>query len=133
LQVSLCGWYRRRAGREELWIPLPNKIVSLDGITQVAITVFFIVLCSNAVNFVDGLDGLATGVVGIGALAFFAYSYLLTVTEGLTRATTSSLVTVAIAGACPGGLAAQLLSGTMFMGDSGAMLLGLLLATSSIS
>ena len=34
---------------------------------SVAITVFFIVLCSNAVNFVDGLDGLATGVVGIGA------------------------------------------------------------------
>ena len=42
---------------------------------------FFIVLCSNAVNFVDGLDGLATGVVGIGAGAFFAYSYLLTVTR----------------------------------------------------
>ena len=89
-------------GVKMLWIPLPNQIVSLDGTTSVAITVFFIVLCSNAVNFVDGLDGLATGVVGIGALAFFAYSYLLTVTEGLTRATTSSLVTVAIAGACLG-------------------------------
>ena len=90
-------------------------------------------LCSNAVNFVDGLDGLATGVVGIGALAFFAYSYLLTVTEGLTRATTSSLITVAIAGACLGFLPHNFFPARMFMGDSGAMLLGLLLATSTIS
>ena len=103
-------------GVKMLWIPLPNKIVSLDGTTSVAITVFFIVLCSNAVNFVDGLDGLATGVVGIGALAFFAYSYLLTVTEGLTRATTSSLVTVAIAGACLGFLPHNFFPARMFMG-----------------
>ena len=90
-------------------------------------------MCSNAVNFVDGLDGLATGVVGIGALAFFAYSYLLTVTEDLTRATTSSLITVAIAGACLGFLPHNFFPARMFMGDSGAMLLGLLLATSTIS
>ena len=116
-----------------LWIPLPNQIVSLDSTTSVAITVFFIVLCSNAVNFVDGLDGLATGVVGIGALAFFAYSYLLTVNEDLTRATTSSLITVTIAGACLGFLPHNFFPARMFMGDSGAMLLGLLLATSTIS
>jgi UDP-GlcNAc:undecaprenyl-phosphate GlcNAc-1-phosphate transferase len=120
-------------GVKMLWIPLPNQIVSLDSTTSVAITVFFIVLCSNAVNFVDGLDGLATGVVGIGALAFFAYSYLLTVNEGLTRATTSSLITVTIAGACLGFLPHNFFPARMFMGDSGAMLLGLLLATSTIS
>ncbi len=94
---------------------------------------FFIVLCSNAVNFVDGLDGLATGVVGIGAVAFFAYSYFLTVNQDLTRATTSSLITVAIAGACLGFLPHNFFPARMFMGDSGAMLLGLLLATSTIS
>ena len=120
-------------GVKMLWIPLPGQTVSLDGAASIAITVFFIVLCSNAVNFVDGLDGLATGVVGIGALAFFAYSYLLTVTQGLTRATTSSLITVAIAGACVGFLPHNFFPARMFMGDSGAMLLGLLLATSTIS
>ena len=120
-------------GVKMLWIPLPNQIVSLDSTTSVAITVFFIVLCSNAVNFVDGLDGLATGVVGIGALAFFAYSYLLTVNWDLTRATTSSLVTVTIAGVCLGFLPHNFFPARMFMGDSGAMLLGLLLATSTIS
>jgi UDP-GlcNAc:undecaprenyl-phosphate GlcNAc-1-phosphate transferase len=120
-------------GVKMLWIPLPGETIALNGSASVAITVFFIVLCSNAVNFVDGLDGLATGVVGIGALAFFAYSYLLTVTEGLTRATTSSLITVAIAGACLGFLPHNFFPARMFMGDSGAMLLGLLLATSTIS
>jgi len=120
-------------GVQMLWIPLPNSTLALDGTTSVAITVFFIVLCSNAVNFVDGLDGLATGVVGIGAGAFFAYSYLLTVSEDLTRATTSSLITVAIAGACLGFLPHNFFPARMFMGDSGAMLLGLLLATSTIS
>src|SRR3954451_20054149 len=89
-------------GVKMLWIPLPGQTVSLDGSVSVAITVFFIVLCSNAVNFVDGLDGLATGVVGIGALACVAYSYLLTVTQDLTRATTSSLTAVAIARGCLG-------------------------------
>jgi UDP-GlcNAc:undecaprenyl-phosphate GlcNAc-1-phosphate transferase len=120
-------------GVKMLWIPLPGETLSLNNSASVAITVFFIVLCSNAVNFADGLDGLATGVVGIGACAFFAYSYLLTVTEGLTRATTSSLVTVAIAGACLGFLPHNFFPARMFMGDSGAMLLGLLLATSTIS
>jgi UDP-GlcNAc:undecaprenyl-phosphate/decaprenyl-phosphate GlcNAc-1-phosphate transferase len=120
-------------GVKMLWIPLPGQTVSLDGTASVAITVFFIVLCSNAVNFVDGLDGLATGVVAIGAGAFFAYSYVLTVTQDLTRATTSSLITVAIAGACLGFLPHNFFPARMFMGDSGAMLLGLLLATSTIS
>ncbi len=120
-------------GVKMLWIPLPGQIVSLNASASVAITVFFIVLCSNAVNFVDGLDGLATGVVGIGAGAFFAYSYLLAYTEGLTRATTSSLITVAIAGVCLGFLPHNFFPARMFMGDSGAMLLGLLLATSAIS
>jgi UDP-GlcNAc:undecaprenyl-phosphate GlcNAc-1-phosphate transferase len=120
-------------GVRMLWIPLPGQTFLLDGSASVAITVFFIVLCSNAVNFVDGLDGLATGVVGIGALAFFAYSYLLTVDQDLTRATTSSLITVAIAGACVGFLPHNFFPARMFMGDSGAMLLGLLLATSTIS
>jgi UDP-GlcNAc:undecaprenyl-phosphate GlcNAc-1-phosphate transferase len=120
-------------GIKMFWIPLPGETVSLDNSASVAITVFFIVLCSNAVNFVDGLDGLATGVVGIGALAFFAYTYSLTVNEGLIRATTASLVTVAIAGACLGFLPHNFFPARMFMGDSGAMLLGLLLATSTIS
>jgi UDP-GlcNAc:undecaprenyl-phosphate GlcNAc-1-phosphate transferase len=120
-------------GVKMLWIPLPNGVIALDNSASIAITVFFIVLCSNAVNFVDGLDGLATGVVGIGAFAFFAYSYLLYAQQDLVRATTSGLIMVAIVGACLGFLPHNFWPARMFMGDSGALLLGLLLATSSIS
>lgn len=120
-------------GVRMMWIPLPDRILSLDDITSIAITVFFIVLCTNAVNFVDGLDGLATGVVAIGALAFFTYCYTLTREADLVRATTSGLIAVAIAGACLGFLPHNWFPAQMFMGDSGSMLLGLLLASATIS
>lgn len=120
-------------GVKMLWIPLPNAIISLDNVASTAVTVFFVVLCTNAVNFVDGLDGLAAGVVGIGALAFFLYSYYLASEQHLVLATTSSVITVALAGACLGFLPHNFSPARIFMGDSGAMLLGLLLATSTVS
>ena len=120
-------------GVKMLWIPLPGEIVALNASASVAITVFFIVLCSNAVNFVDGLDGLAAGVTAIGATAFFTYSYLLNVHENLDRATTSTLITVALAGACLGFLPHNFFPARVFMGDSGALLIGLMLAASTIS
>ncbi len=120
-------------GVQMLWIPLPNTVISLDTSASIAITVFFIVLCTNAVNYVDGLDGLATGVVGIGAVAFFGYCYVLVAEQSLSRATTASLITVAIVGVCVGFVGHNFHPAKMFMGDSGSMLLGLLLATSSIS
>ena len=113
-----------------LWIPLPNQIVSLDGTTSVVITVFFIVLERRTCRWPGWIGHRRSR---DRRFAFFAYSYLLTVTEGLTRATTSSLITVAIAGACLGFLPHNFFPARMFMGDSGAMLLGLLLATSTIS
>lgn len=122
-----------QGGVRMLWVPLPDRIFALDTAASIAITVFFIVLCTNAVNFVDGLDGLAAGVVGIGALAFFTYCYVLSVEQDLVRATTSSLITVAIAGVCVGFLPHNFFPARMFMGDSGSMLLGFLLATSTIS
>lgn len=115
------------------WIPLPNAIVALDDVTSILVTVFFIALCVNAVNFVDGLDGLAAGVVAIGAAAFFAYSYVLAFEQELVRATTASLITVATCGICIGFLVHNFHPARMFMGDSGAMLLGLLMAMSAIS
>ena len=61
-------------GVRMFWIPLPNSIIALGTPTSILVTVFFIVLCANAVNFIDGLDGLASGVVAIGSLAFFSYT-----------------------------------------------------------
>ncbi len=121
------------SGVRILWIPLPGQLLALDQGTSIAITVFLIFLCVNAINFVDGLDGLAAGVVAIGALAFAAYSYVLTVDQDLVRATTASLVTVVVTGVCLGFLVHNFFPAKIFMGDAGAMLLGLLLAASTIS
>jgi UDP-GlcNAc:undecaprenyl-phosphate GlcNAc-1-phosphate transferase len=120
-------------GVKMLYIPLSNNTIALDSSVQIAITVFFVLLCSNAVNYVDGLDGLAAGIVGIGAFAYFLYAYQLAVKLDLVRATTSSLITVAVVGACLGFLPHNFQPARMFMGDSGAMLLGFLLASSTIS
>ena len=115
------------------WIPLPDRIIALDNVASIVSAVFVILVCVNAINLMDGLDGLAAGVVAIGAGAFFSYAYLLSMEQDLVRATTSSLVTVVTLGACLGFLPHNVHKARMFMGDSGSMLLGFLLATSMIS
>ena len=115
------------------WIPLPNAIFSPDDALSILITVLFIVVCVNAVNFVDGLDGLAGGIVAIGSGAFFSFTYVLAYEQELVRATTASLVTVATCGVAVGFLGHNFHPAKMFMGDSGAMLLGLLMAMSAVS
>ncbi|MDR3069525.1 MAG: undecaprenyl/decaprenyl-phosphate alpha-N-acetylglucosaminyl 1-phosphate transferase [Propionibacteriaceae bacterium] len=115
------------------WIPLPEDIIALPPGLDILLTLFIIVFCVNAVNLVDGLDGLAAGVVAIGSSAFFAYAYLLSFEQEIARATTASLVTVATVGICVGFLPWNVHKARMFMGDSGSMLLGFLMASSLIS
>jgi UDP-GlcNAc:undecaprenyl-phosphate GlcNAc-1-phosphate transferase len=97
------------------------------------LTIVLVVLTVNAINFVDGLDGLAAGIVAIAAAAFFVFSYILTVNESLTRATTPGVVAVALVGACAGFLPHNFSPARIFMGDSGSMVIGLLLASTTIT
>lgn len=120
-------------GVQIYWIPLPNAIFSPDPATSIILTVLIIVVCVNAVNFVDGLDGLAGGIVAIGSGAFFSYTYVLAYEQELARATTASLITVVTCGIAVGFLGHNFHPAKMFMGDSGAMLLGLLMAMSAIT
>ncbi len=116
------------------WLPLPDgTTLSLSPAQSAIVSAVVIVGMANAVNFVDGLDGLAAGVVCVGAAAFFTYSYGLTVGLSLNRATTATLVTVVVAGACLGFLPHNFFPARVFLGDSGAYLLGLMLAASTIS
>jgi UDP-GlcNAc:undecaprenyl-phosphate GlcNAc-1-phosphate transferase len=87
----------------------------------------------NAVNFVDGLDGLAGGVVLIGAVAFFLFSYKLADANGETLAITAAMLCAALGGACIGFLPHNFFPARIFMGDSGSMLLGLVLAGSALT
>ena len=100
----------------------------------VALTILIVVISSNAVNFIDGLDGLAAGVVGIAGLAFFAYSYLLSRTYDPPNVFSSAtFITAALVGCCVGFLPHNFHPARLFMGDAGALLLGLLLAAATIS
>ena len=92
-----------------------------------------VVATVNAVNFVDGLDGLAAGVVGIGAMAFFVFCYQLANLNGVTLATTGALLSAALAGACAGFLPHNFHPARLFMGDSGSMLIGLVLSASAVT
>ena len=119
-------------GVQLLWLPFAGVTV-LDFNTSVIVTVLVVVGTVNAINFIDGLDGLAAGVVGIGALAFFAFSYFLSVTNGIDRATTAALLTAILAGLCIGFLPHNFNPARIFMGDSGSMLSGLLLSAAVIT
>ena len=121
-------------GIQLIWLPVPGlATLSLDPTSGAILTVLVVVVTINAVNFVDGLDGLAAGMVAIGALAFFGYSYWLWVKNGLERADAPTLFTAVLAGICLGFLPHNFHPARIFMGDSGSMLIGLLLAASSIS
>jgi UDP-GlcNAc:undecaprenyl-phosphate GlcNAc-1-phosphate transferase len=111
---------------------VPGAVV-LGPLEGAVLTILVIVVTINAVNFVDGLDGLAAGIVAIAAAAFFAFSYLLTVQEGLLRATTAGVVAAALIGVCVGFLPHNFSPARVFMGDSGSMLIGLLLATTTVT
>ncbi len=98
------------------------------------LTVFAIVVVMNAVNFIDGLDGLVAGVCLIANGVFFAYSYLLVRDTGAsTYFNIASLIAVVLVGACIGFLPLNWNPAKIFMGDSGALMLGLLMATSAIA
>ena len=119
-------------GVQILWLPI-NGILTLPANIGQLLTVLFVMTVINAVNFIDGLDGLATGVVAICATAFFAFSYILAVVNGFSRAGAPSLITAVVIGMCLGFLPHNFHPARIFMGDSGAMLLGLLLAASAIT
>lgn len=107
--------------------------LALDPAQGALLTVVVVVSTVNAVNFVDGLDGLASGVVGIGACAFFLFCYQLSDLNGVTLATTGALLSAALAGACAGFLPHNFHPARLFMGDSGSMLLGLVLSASALT
>nr|NLD41430.1 undecaprenyl/decaprenyl-phosphate alpha-N-acetylglucosaminyl 1-phosphate transferase [Actinomycetales bacterium] len=105
------------------------------GSTRLSIfaTVFVVVFTLNAVNFVDGLDGLAAGLVAIGGSAFFLYTYLLTrANSPEDYSSLAAAVLAAMVGVCIGFLPHNFHPARIFMGDSGAMLLGLLFAAATI-
>ncbi|HYZ54813.1 MAG TPA: MraY family glycosyltransferase [Streptosporangiaceae bacterium] len=132
-QVSAGGilvWSRI----ELSWIPEPSgAVIVLPPDLSLTLTILVVVITINAVNFIDGLDGLAAGIVAIAACSFLIYSYTLAREVGIHSQSVPALVSALLAGMCLGFLPHNFYPARIFMGDTGAMLLGLLLAYVPIS
>jgi len=122
MQVQLTTW------------PIPGMLTIPGSTLSLAATVVVVVASMNAINFVDGLDGLAAGMTAIGGVAFFLYTYdVARETNPNNLASISLLMLAALIGACIGFLPHNFFPSHIFMGDSGSMVLGLVLAAATIS
>ena len=130
LAAGLLAWQ----GVQLTTLPIPGGIIVLSSYQGLIVTIFAIVLVMNAINFIDGLDGLVAGVAIIANTAFLIYCYIL-----ITRISASEyfnlalLISVVLIGACVGFLPLNWHPAKLFMGDAGALLVGLMMATAAIS
>jgi UDP-GlcNAc:undecaprenyl-phosphate GlcNAc-1-phosphate transferase len=122
-----------------VWVPwgaedgLGSRLV-LDQNQGAIVTVLLVVTMVNAMNFVDGLDGLAAGIGLISATATCAFSLnLLKQTGGDVNNYAPALIAATLAGACLGFLPHNFQPAKIFMGDSGSMLMGLMMAAATTS
>ncbi|GAB3599920.1 MraY family glycosyltransferase [Microbacterium tumbae] len=120
-------------GLQILALPF-GEMVLFSSWVSIAATMFAIVIVMNAVNFIDGLDGLVAGVCLIANGVFFAYSYMLTRDTGASSYfNVSTFLAAVLIGACLGFLPLNWSPAKLFMGDSGALVMGLLMATATVA
>ncbi|HLH46834.1 MAG TPA: MraY family glycosyltransferase [Acidimicrobiales bacterium] len=113
-------------------LPLVGTTLVLSPDLSPVVTVLWVVGIANAVNFIDGLDGLAAGIIAIASGAFFVYSHQFLAVQGQFT-NCGPLVAIIVCGICVGFLPYNFHPAKIFMGDAGAMLLGLLMAASTMS
>ncbi|MEP6480907.1 MAG: MraY family glycosyltransferase [Rhodoglobus sp.] len=119
------------------WQGVQISTLPIAGVTIVSpyislgITVLAIVLVMNAINFIDGLDGLVAGVAIIANSVFFVYTYVLQSQAQTEYFNLASLTTAVLIGACVGFYPLNFHPAKLFMGDAGSLLVGLLMAASS--
>ncbi len=132
--IVLAGTVLALGGISVLWFRLPfTGFVQLSPDLSVVVTVIWLLVMANAVNLIDGLDGLAGGIVAIASGSFFIYAMQLGVDGVLFDSNPGALLAVITTGVCLGFLPLNFHPAKTFMGDGGALLLGLLLAASTIS
>lgn len=98
---------------------LPNNWWGITG--EVILTLIWVVGITNAVNFFDGMDGLATGTIAIGSVSFFVVAML-------TGQPYLSYITIALAGSCLAFLIFNFKPASIFLGDAGSTFLGFTVA-----
>ncbi len=129
----LAGSLLSLFGVTMLFFRIPfGDIVLLSPDLAPLVTVLWVVGMANAVNLIDGLDGLAAGIVAIAAGAFFLYADRLFEENLLPDNSVSPLIVIIVLGMCLGFLPHNFHPARIFMGDGGSMLLGLLMATPTL-
>jgi UDP-GlcNAc:undecaprenyl-phosphate GlcNAc-1-phosphate transferase len=132
--IVLAGSILALAGISIVNVPLP--VVGFTVLTPdlaALVSVLWVLVMANAVNLTDGLDGLAAGVMAIASGAFLLYGIKLDQSGALFRGNIGPLIAVVTLGVCLGFLVWNFHPAKIFMGDSGALLLGLLMASSTIA
>ena len=113
-------------GCEIRYVSNPFSVALIDlGLAAAPVTVIWIVMMTNAVNFIDGLDGLAVGVSGIATATMLVISLLMG-EEGV------AVILAALLGACLGFIPYNFNPAQIFMGDTGSTFLGFVLASLSV-
>ena len=115
----------------QLKLPFAGFIVLTPGVIPL-ITALWVVALTNAINLIDGLDGLAAGLVAIGAGSLAVYGLRLEYLGLLPAQNIGPLVAVIACGICLGFLPFNFHPAKIFMGDAGALLLGLLMSASTM-
>jgi UDP-GlcNAc:undecaprenyl-phosphate GlcNAc-1-phosphate transferase len=132
--MVLAGSVLSLAGVSTIFFRVPFLgVFSLTPDLSAFITVAWVVGMANAINLIDGLDGLAAGVTAIAAGCFFAYGLRLDDAGVLAPGNIGPLLAVITLGICLGFLPYNFHPARIFMGDCGALLLGLLMAASTMS
>jgi UDP-GlcNAc:undecaprenyl-phosphate/decaprenyl-phosphate GlcNAc-1-phosphate transferase len=116
---------------DQLQIPFGGN-VQISADLAPLFTVLWVVGMANAINLIDGLDGLAAGIVGIASVSFLLYSSRLFDDQIITGSNIGPLIAAITAGVCAGFLPFNFTPAKVFMGDAGALLLGLLVAVSTM-
>ncbi len=118
-----------------LFVPVGGgTTVVLDQFQSTILTTVFAVILVNAMNFVDGLDGLAAGLGLIAGAAILVFSLTVLHDQGGTvSAYPPAIIAAGLVGVCAGFLPHNFEPSRIFMGDSGSMLIGLLLAAAATS
>lgn len=130
LAAGLLAWQ----GVQIVSLPVGNTLVVGSPTVNFVLTVFLVTLMMNAVNFIDGLDGLVAGVTLISNAVFFIYTLLLVEqSTPLNQFTLASVIAISLVGVSAGFLPLNWHRAKMFMGDTGSLLIGLLMATSTIA
>ena len=132
--IVLAGGILSLAGVSTIFFRVPFfGVFSLTPDLSSFITVLWVAGMANAINFIDGLDGLAAGITAIAAGSFFLYSTRLDDVGVLASGNIGPLIAIITLAVCLAFLPFNFRPSHIMMGDSGALLLGLLMAASTIS